>query len=93
MLFDTLEQICIEVTENLLIEDIEQIHHILTRAKDAGVRMSLDDFGTGYSSLSTLRSLPFHEVKIDKSFVDHVTDDKTPWPWCRTSLPSARTTA
>ncbi len=71
------EQICIEVTENLLIEDIEQIHHILTRAKDAGVRMSLDDFGTGYSSLSTLRSLPFHEVKIDKSFVDHVTDDKT----------------
>lgn len=71
------EQICIEVTENLLIEDIEQIHHVLTRAKDAGVRMSLDDFGTGYSSLSTLRSLPFHEVKIDKSFVDHVTDDKT----------------
>ena len=69
--------IALEITENLLIEDIDRVCSILTVMNDAGVRISLDDFGTGYSSLSILRYLPLDEIKIDKSFVDHVIDDET----------------
>jgi EAL domain-containing protein (putative c-di-GMP-specific phosphodiesterase class I) len=66
----------IEITESLFMEDHGLIMEELERLRIADVRVSLDDFGTGFSSLALLRTLPVDELKIDKSFIDHLeTDD------------------
>jgi diguanylate cyclase (GGDEF)-like protein len=65
-----------EVTETVLMNDIEAARRTLECLKAAGVGISLDDFGTGYSSLSQIRDLPLDKVKIDKSFVDQICDAK-----------------
>ncbi|WP_040725366.1 EAL domain-containing protein [Thiomicrorhabdus sp. Kp2] len=67
--------ITIEITESLLIEDIDFILSMLHQFRRKDIRISLDDFGTGYSSLSLLRQLPIQELKIDKAFVDDILDD------------------
>ena len=59
----------IEITESCLHENIAAARTLITSLKNQGVRISLDDFGTGYSSLAQLRSLPFDQIKIDRSFV------------------------
>ena len=59
----------LELTESLLVNDIEGTIEKMIQLKAAGVRFSLDDFGTGYSSLSYLHRLPLSQLKIDKSFV------------------------
>jgi diguanylate cyclase (GGDEF)-like protein len=59
----------VEITESLLLRDVESNLNTLRDLKDLGVRISMDDFGTGYSSLSNLRSFPFDKIKIDQSFV------------------------
>jgi len=59
----------LELTESLLVDDVEGTIVKMQRLKDVGVRFSLDDFGTGYSSLSYLHRLPLSTLKIDKSFV------------------------
>jgi len=65
----------LELTESLLLHDIEDIISTMNALNDIGVSFSLDDFGTGYSSLQYLKRLPFDQVKIDQSFVrDIVTD-------------------
>jgi diguanylate cyclase (GGDEF)-like protein len=69
--------VCVEITENLLVEDFEQFRDVLQQLHAAGVRIALDDFGTGYSSLSILRNLPIDELKIDKSFVSNILSDET----------------
>ena len=69
--------IIIEITESLFIENLESLLPIFNQMKDYGISLSLDDFGTGYSSLSMLKKIPFDELKIDKSFVDHITDNQT----------------
>lgn len=67
----------LEVTESMFIEDLKLAIFVLQRFSDIGVRISLDDFGTGFSSLSLLSTLPIHELKIDKSFIDEIlTDEK-----------------
>ncbi len=62
-------QLELEMTESALVSDITVVARLLKRLRRHGFRLSLDDFGTGYSSLSHLRDLPFHKVKIDRSFV------------------------
>ncbi|GAB3736727.1 hypothetical protein GCM10028862_21540 [Luteimonas pelagia] len=58
----------IEVTESLLMDDIEHSLHLLDALRDLGCKVSIDDFGTGYSSLNYLARLPVDEIKIDQSF-------------------------
>ena len=64
------QQITLEITENLLIEDLAYVSPLLQKIRDLGFNLSLDDFGTGYSSLSYLSNLPINEIKIDRTFVD-----------------------
>ncbi len=64
-----------EVTENLLIDDLEVVASRMTALAAMGIRFSIDDFGTGYSSLAYLKRLPLHEIKIDKSFVQDTPAD------------------
>jgi diguanylate cyclase (GGDEF)-like protein len=59
----------IEITENVLLSDIERAAAVLQSLHDMGVTLSIDDYGTGYSSLAYLKNLPLHTLKIDKSFV------------------------
>lgn len=63
------KQLTLEITEGLLLQQDRNIIDQLHDLKSLGVRLSLDDFGTGYSSLSYLSSLPFDELKIDRSFI------------------------
>ena len=66
----------IEVTESCLHENIGLVRSLITSLKNQGITVSLDDFGTGYSSLSQLRTLPFDRIKIDRSFVMSLLEDK-----------------
>lgn len=63
------ECLLLELTETLMIEDIEQVVEVLLRLRKQGFHLSVDDFGTGYASMSYLQRLPVQEVKIDQSFV------------------------
>ncbi len=65
----------LELTESMLIENLEEIIEKMVILKKLGISFSLDDFGTGYSSLSFLKRLPLTQLKIDQSFVKHVLSD------------------
>lgn len=69
--------ITIEITESLFIDGLDRLLPIFNKMKTHNISLSLDDFGTGYSSLNMLRKVPIDELKIDKSFVDHITDKQT----------------
>ncbi|NMD35436.1 MAG: EAL domain-containing protein, partial [Planctomycetes bacterium] len=68
-------RLILEVTENFLMEEAADIATALGALKTLGVQLAIDDFGTGYASLNALRRLPFHTLKIDRSFVCNVNDD------------------
>ncbi|WP_372881151.1 EAL domain-containing protein [Psychromonas sp.] len=64
--------VTIEITESLFIERLDKLLPLFNKMKAHNITLSLDDFGTGYSSLSMLKKVPVDELKIDKSFVDHI---------------------
>src|SRR5690606_19272370 len=70
------ERLEIEVTETALLDDKASTRNFVEELKKLGVRIALDDFGTGYSSLSYLHTLPLDKVKIDRSFLIDVTQNK-----------------
>lgn len=71
------QNLTLELTESMLVENVEEIIGKMTELKSHGLRFSLDDFGTGYSSLSYLKRLPLDYLKIDRSFVRDILVDES----------------
>ena len=65
-------QVCLELTETVLVSDIKRATSIMRTIREMGCMLAIDDFGTGYSSLSYLKSLPADYIKIDRSFVANI---------------------
>ena len=68
------DRLVVEITESVLLGNPTRTAKVLADLKCLGIRVAIDDFGTGYSSLSQLRQLPVDIIKIDKSFIDPLTD-------------------
>ncbi len=84
------QKLKLELTESLLLEDVEDIIAKMTDLKTKGVGFSLDDFGTGYSSLSYLKRLPLDQLKIDQSFVRDILTDSNDAAIARTIIALAQ---
>ena len=65
----------LEITESMLVGDVEATVVKMQALKESGVRFSIDDFGTGYSSLAYIKRLPISEIKIDRSFVQDMLEN------------------
>lgn len=67
----------LEITESMMLSDVELAIEKLERLRDIGVNLAIDDFGTGYSSLSYLKRIPVQRLKIDQSFIQSLATDKS----------------
>jgi diguanylate cyclase (GGDEF)-like protein len=70
----------VELTEHILMKNIAKARNLFHQLKALGIKISLDDFGTGYSSLSYIHQLPFDVIKIDRSFISHISEENTEHP-------------
>ena len=70
------ESLCFEITETALMEDADAMRHVIETVRALGVHFSIDDFGTGYSSLGYLKRFSVDCVKIDRTFVEGISDDE-----------------
>ncbi len=73
----------LELTETVLMEELDQAIAIMARLRELGIGLAIDDFGTGYSSLAYLKRFPVQKLKIDKSFVHGVAEDEDAAAICR----------
>ncbi|SEK77861.1 diguanylate cyclase (GGDEF) domain-containing protein [Blastococcus sp. DSM 46786] len=94
MLLDTCSvpasSLVLEITEDVLMADAARSQQVMAGLRRLGVRLSVDDYGTGYSSLSYLRALPVDELKLDRSFVTHLTSDPRAAAIVRSTLQLSR---
>ena len=65
----------VEITEDLLLDDIDRTREVLEALREGSIQVALDDFGSGYSALTYLRKLPIDEVKVDYDLIGHVLTD------------------
>jgi len=65
----------LEITESMVMQNVEHTLHVLTAIKSLGITLAIDDFGTGYSSMSLVKKFPIDVLKIDRSFVRAITND------------------
>lgn len=75
--------ISFEITEHSLIQDTSNVQAILNSIRSRGIHIAIDDFGVGYSSLSYLQQLNIDILKIDKSFIDELTNDERSYGLCK----------
>ena len=80
----------LEITEGVLMADAARSQQVMAALRRLGVQLSIDDYGTGYSSLSYLRALPVDELKLDRSFVSHLTSDERAAAIVRSTLQLSR---
>ena len=64
----------LEITETVMIKNLEYLSKVITQIKNIGVHISIDDFGTGFSSIAVLKELSVDYIKIDKSYIDNICD-------------------
>jgi EAL domain-containing protein (putative c-di-GMP-specific phosphodiesterase class I) len=83
-------RLTIELTEHVMLKDIDEVSAIMQGLKDLGIKFALDDFGTGYSSLSYLKRLPIDTLKIDRSFIYDLENDPSDRAIVQTILNIAR---
>jgi len=83
-------RLSLELTESMLLENMEETIVTMNAIRDVGVRFSLDDFGTGYSSLQYLKRLPLDQLKIDQSFVRDLATDESDKVIVRTIIAMAQ---
>ncbi|CAN5827147.1 hypothetical protein BH11PSE12_BH11PSE12_14370 [soil metagenome] len=80
----------LEITESMLLENVEETINVMHELKRIGIQFSLDDFGTGYSSLQYLKRLPIDQLKIDQSFVRDIAFDQSDRAIVRTIITMAQ---
>jgi diguanylate cyclase len=73
------DRLIVEVTEDSFLADPEHARKVIHDLRAQDVQVSIDDYGTGFSSLAYLRDLPLQELKIDRTFVAHILDDRRSW--------------
>jgi diguanylate cyclase len=81
----------LEITESIALQDMDYSISIIQKLKELGVSFSLDDFGTGYSSMNYLKRLPVSNLKIDKSFLDSILDNRSDQTIVQTIITLAQT--
>jgi diguanylate cyclase (GGDEF)-like protein len=79
-------RLTLEITENMVMENIHHAISVLECIRDIGVRISMDDFGTGHSSLAQIKNMPLHELKIDKLFIMTLMSDEQNEAIVRTTI-------
>jgi len=84
------QKLIFEITETVLVQDIDRVVEIMQRLSHLNIDFSMDDFGTGYSSLSYLKTMPIAELKIDRSFIANLEEDHSDQAMIKTILNMAK---